>query len=85
MSRGANNKNNGAFKKNHSLIPVRMRFSWIVGRTELRIGASEAKFDARLDCEVQLPATPQKKMKICETNDFPKMEKIVSVFFGVEK
>ena len=34
--------------------------------TDLRIGASEAKVDARLDFEVLLAPAPQKPVKMCE-------------------
>ena len=52
--------------KNHTLIHVRMWFSLIFGRIDLRIGASEAKFDDRLDFEVHLPPAPQKLWKFYE-------------------
>ena len=48
-------------------IHVRMRISSMFGRTDLRIGASEAKFDARLDFDVHLPPAPQKPLKNDET------------------
>ena len=56
----------GPLKKKHSLICVRMRFSQIFGRTDLRVGVSEAKFDARLDFEVYLLTAPQKPHQKCE-------------------
>ena len=33
----------------------------IFGRTDLRMGSSQAKFDARADCEVHLAIDPRKR------------------------
>ena len=40
-------------------------FSMILGRTGLRIGLSEAKFDAEVDFEVRLPLAPPKPRENC--------------------
>ena len=42
----------------------------IFGCTDLRIGASEAKFYARLDFEVYLAVAPQKPYNNCEKHIF---------------
>ena len=52
--------------KNHSPIRVRKRISLICGRTDLRIGTSKAKFDARLDFEVHLAVAAQRPLKTAE-------------------
>ena len=36
------------------------------GRTDLRIGVSEAKFDGKADFDVHLPVALQKPFKFCE-------------------
>ena len=42
----------------------------VFGRTELRIGPSKAKFDARLDFQVHLAVALQKPDKKCEELNF---------------
>ena len=38
----------------------------IFGRTDLRIGVSEAKFDAEADFEIRLAVAPRKPHQNCE-------------------
>ena len=57
---------------------------WNFGRTDLRISASKAKFDARADGAVRLAVRRPKPRKICENKIFdPKI--LRKKFFGIEK
>ena len=47
---------------------VRDRMGWNFGRTDLRISASKAKFDARADGAVRLAVRRPEPCKIRETN-----------------
>ena len=53
----------------------------ILGRTDLRIGVSGAKFDVEADFEVCLPLAPLKSQVHCETQHFQLkllVEKVIS-------
>ena len=55
-------------------------FFTIFGRTDLRIGQSEAKFDAETDSEVRSVVAPQKPGQIDEKLNF-RSKKISDFFF----
>ena len=60
-------------------------FSMNFGRTGLRIGDSEAKFDVEVAGEVRFPIAPPKPSKNCEKSIFRSNFFAKFVFFGVEK
>ena len=53
----------------------------IFGRTDLRTGASEAKFDVEADFDVNTSLAPQKPGKSCE-NQMPKTHNFLNFCFG---
>ena len=67
-------KTSRVFQSRHVLVPtedmcwrtVRDRMGWNFGRTDLRISASKAKFDARADGAVRLAVRRPKPRKIYE-------------------
>ena len=67
-------KTSRVFQSRHVLVPtedmcwrtVRDRMGWNFGRTDLRISASKAKFDARADGAVRLAVRRPKPRKIRE-------------------
>ena len=71
-------KTSRVFQSRHVLDPkedmcwrtVRDRMGWNFGRTDLRISASKAKFDARADGAVRLAVRRPKPRKIRETKKF---------------
>ena len=64
---------------------VRDGMGWNFGRTDLRISASNAKFDARADGDVRLAVRRPKPRKICEKQNFLIRKFRENFFFGVEK
>ena len=78
-------KTSRVFQSRHVLVPtedmcwrtVRDRMGWNFGRTDLRISASKAKFDARADGAVRLAVRRPKPRKIREKKfSDPKMSRI---------
>ena len=57
----------------------------IFGQTDLRTGASEAKFDAGADFDVRLAVAHQKPSLLGEKRNFRSENVADLFFFGVEK
>ena len=56
----------------------------IFGRTDLRIGQSEAKFDAEADFDVRSAVAPQKPDQIDEKTIYAKQSR-GAILFGVDR
>ena len=67
-----------------SFAAVTIMFLVILGRTDLRISLSRAKFDAEADFDVRLAVGRQKPSLLGEKRNF-RSENFAEFFFGVEK